>query len=253
MQKFLAVLIIFFSVAFDTTAQDEFNCISCPPEEAITQANIAQIRHFGLLERATLELVFSAYLDERNYRIFYLSLPPRFASANIVFPMFVRTNERFPDDYIFDMTGLGTEYDFTSVAYSPDVSIAASGNEQGQITFWDIEQQESLQDSDELGLPVTDMVFHPEETWLAAIYDDAQVGIYKLGDEDLQWLISADDAVSISNAVFSVDGDVLAIAVDSMLQVWDSDNLSQLASTSIAGMRCIKYWLIQKKLRLSIR
>lgn len=244
MQKFIAIWITFFSIVSSNVAQyDEFNCILCPPQAPITQANIAQVRHYVLSEGATLNFDFAPHQIDGSYYIFYMSTPDPIAELfDSVQALFVRKFEPNPDDRIFDMTGLRTDDGFTSVAYSPNVTIAASGNEQGQITFWDIEQQESLQGSDEIGMPVTDMVFHPEENWLAAIHENVQIGIYTQGDENVQWLLLAEEDVTISNAVFSADGQLLLAGVGTILQVWNSIDLTPLMSTSIDGD--VVYWVL---------
>lgn len=226
---------IAFVFGLNNTAQeDDFNCLDCPPDELIDSTNISQVRHHGLMEHPSISFDFAPQLVDDMYRIFHVHIPfsDRWQERDSLL-----TYSIMPDVNIatFEMTGLLTEDGFTSAAYSSDINIAASGNEQGQVSFWNVDEQVLLQSIDEIELPVVEIAFHPIEDWLVALHGNSQVGIYTLGEDDITWLTVSEDGLDVSAVVFSNDGEQLAIGVNTSLQIWDSGKLISLTSSPVDG------------------
>ncbi|QPC83676.1 WD40 repeat domain-containing protein [Phototrophicus methaneseepsis] len=121
------------------------------------------------------------------------------------------------------------------VIFSPDGSLFASGDSNGNIVVWDTESQTPLAKMTAQG-PVNDLMFSADGTQLLSVSDEQYV--YLWDAEDGSEIAAAVGHTNIMNAVtFSPDSSTLAFSdYDENLWLWDTSTMPQLnLATQVAG------------------
>ena len=117
----------------------------------------------------------------------------------------------------------------TSVAWSADRSLVATGSAEGTVQVWDVATEASVITLDEQSGPVNSLAWSPNGSRLAAGVEDGTVIVW----EAAEWAIftTFEDAPgSVTSVVWSPDGARLAAAATGSVVVWDVETAEVVAT-----------------------
>lgn len=131
-----------------------------------------------------------------------------------------------PREYVVDTSGylltLGVfnGHEFTAMTTIKDTIVV--GTQLGSLLLWDLWQEKYLDEVPVSSGAITELEPHPSGEWLMAVVDDAQlfrVRFEQGGVSEIQ--LSQDRYRKMKAVAFSNDGELLAVATDSNLAIWD--------------------------------
>lgn len=123
----------------------------------------------------------------------------------------------------------------TSVQFSPDDSLLASGGNDGSVHLWQVSQSETRQTLLEPSeVPVMSVAFSPNGSRLAAGQEDGAIYIWDVASGERLAFLPSDLAYSVA---FSPDGTRLAIGGKGTLYMWDREPGTRTALASLATMQ----------------
>jgi WD40 repeat protein/energy-coupling factor transporter ATP-binding protein EcfA2 len=118
----------------------------------------------------------------------------------------------------------------TSVAFSPDGKILASGSYDNTIIFWDMPTRQALGPPlrEHAGV-VQSVEFSPDGTRLASAGDDRRVILWDVETRQPVGEITTGHESTIRSLAFSPDANMLATgSFDHKIRLWDTETLTQL-------------------------
>jgi WD40 repeat protein len=119
------------------------------------------------------------------------------------------------------------------VAQSPDRSILAFGNANGNIRLWKVPDGEALLDIQAHGGNVQQILFSPDNRLIASIGGEPLVRVWSVADGTQLYELNEDNT-TVMQAVFSPDSLRLAAATSTGIRVWGLDSGQLLYSISTA-------------------
>lgn len=123
----------------------------------------------------------------------------------------------------------------TSVQFSPDDGLLASGGNDGSVHLWQVSNDETsqtlLEPSD---VAVKSLSFSPDGSRLVAGQEDGAIHIWDVASGERLAFLPSDLAYSVA---FSPDGTRLAIGGKGTLYMWDREPGTRTALASLATMR----------------
>jgi WD40 repeat protein len=128
-------------------------------------------------------------------------------------------NIKAPDD----STGNKTN----AVAFSPDGSILAVGDEAGQVRLWRVAGDRLAATLVTAGGPINRIAFSPQGDLLAVIAD-GQVELWNVGERRRLTTFTAGENLGEGGLAFSPNGRTLAAVVGCQLDLWDPVTLSAI-------------------------
>ncbi len=124
------------------------------------------------------------------------------------------------------------------IAQSPDRTLLAYGSQSGGVRLWRIPEGEMIADFHAHRDAVQYLAFSPDGRMLVSIGHDRSVRVWSVPDGALVQDIVNSDIVEVvkvaSRAVFSPDSHQLAVAYDSVVEVWHVTDVEPLYSVSTA-------------------
>lgn len=226
MIKFLTLGIILLLSTFSLSAQDDdgISCLSCPPEEVITNKNIHELRYYNFAN-SFVEFEISDYQVENRFQILYTASPYLPEKADR--PPLIQYAGLDPDRYYFDFTTISVK-DASAIAFSPDAMVIASGDQDGKITLWDLSDATSLAIIEGIKAPIIDLIFHPGGDFIIALHEPNIIQIYFLDTEE-SYRLETPDLSHISSIALNSSGSLLAASGEETIHLWDMNDFSSLA------------------------
>ena len=124
------------------------------------------------------------------------------------------------------------------IAQSPDHTLLAYGSQSGGVRLWRIPEGEMIADFHAHRDAVQYLAFSPDGTMLVTIGHDRSVRVWSVPEGALVQAIVNSDIVEVvkvaSRAVFSPDSRQLAVAYDSLVEVWHVTDVEPLYTVSTA-------------------
>ncbi|MBA3531594.1 MAG: hypothetical protein H0T73_06745 [Ardenticatenales bacterium] len=133
----------------------------------------------------------------------------------------------------------GNERAATSVAFSPDGQLLASGSQDNAVHLWQVGDEEATYSLGGHKSDVTSIAFSPDGQLLASASRDKAIRLWRLSDKTLwQTLLGHTDQVQA--VVFSPDGQLLASASnDNTVRIWQVSG-GTLLQTLLGHTRPVK-------------
>lgn len=115
---------------------------------------------------------------------------------------------------------------FTQLELTSDVVIG--GTSTGSLLFWDIENEEFVDEVSVSDGEVSELLLHPSNEWLLAVIDEADLFTVDLESRSVSRIqLSGFDASALHTLSFSSDGRLLAVGANKMISIWDSQSWKQ--------------------------
>lgn len=119
----------------------------------------------------------------------------------------------------------GHTENITSLAFSPDGELLASGSEDNTIRLWNVINGSINKTLNQHLGAVTCITFSPDGKTLASGSDDGTIILWNIGDETLIKIMETPAGINPSGIIFSPDGQMLASgADDGSILLWQINN-----------------------------
>ncbi len=131
-------------------------------------------------------------------------------------------------------------HEFTALTTIEDTIIV--GTQLGSLLLWDLWQEKYLDEVPVSSGEITGIESHPEGEWLIAVVDKAKLFQVHLEQRDVSAIQLSQGSYSKMQALaFSSDGELLAVAADANVAIWDVDTWNRwdshaLSAEHVAGL-----------------
>ena len=113
---------------------------------------------------------------------------------------------------VLEVPTLTHDQPVTSVTYSPNGKILATGCGDGTVLLWQADTLGPAGQCRGLSQTANSMCFSPDGRWLAAASDDGRIVIWETGAYQAQTTIHQESLPRVEDMAFSPDGNLLAVA-----------------------------------------